>query len=343
MNSLQFTNTKCKTFNAMTTTMSPIPIINSLSRYFSPSGATTLVAIFGQNFNPNSVVRFGTYYPTTYFLGSVQLEFYIPQSIPAGNYLVQVFNDTLGSNVVNYELNGIYGPTGPQGPTGSQGPNNGFTGPTGPIGDTGYTGDTGPTGPTGDTGATGPTGDTGATGPTGDIGPTGPTGPIGDTGPTGDIGPTGVTGPTGDSYWGLTGLDIYNTNASTNVIVIGTLSAASFITTSDYRIKEIIESLNSSYNTDNLNPIKYLNKRSNNVEIGFLAHEVQEHFPYLVIGDKDGVNTQSINYTGLIGVLVQEIKDIKKELKETKEALIIYKKELKETMPTSTSAIESTN
>jgi hypothetical protein len=79
------------------------------------------------------------------------------------------------------------------------------------------------------------------------------------------------------------------------------------------------------------------------VEIGFLAHEVQEHFPYLVIGDKDGVNTQSINYTGLIGVLVQEIKDIKKELKETKEALIIYKKELKETMPTSTSATESTN
>jgi len=335
MNSLQFTNTKCKTFNAMTTTMSPIPIINSLSRYFSPAGATTLVAIFGQNFNPNSVVRFGTYYPTTYFLGSVQLEFYIPQSIPAGNYLVQVFNDTLGSNVVNYELNGIYGPTGPQGPTG---PNNGFTGPTG---DTGYTGPTGYTGATGDTGYTGPTGYTGYTG---DTGPTGYTGYTGPTGPTGDTGPTGVTGPTGGSFWGLTGVNnIYNTNLSGNVIVTGTLSATSFITTSDYRIKEIIEPLNSSYNTDNLNPIKYLNKRSNNVEIGFLAHEVQEHFPYLVIGDKDGVNTQSINYTGLIGVLVQEIKDIKKELKETKEALIIYKKELKETKPTSTSATESTN
>ena len=305
MNSLKFTNTKCKTFNAMTTTMSPIPIINSLSRYFSPAGATTLVAIFGQNFNPNSVIRFGTYYPTTYFLGSVQLEFYIPQSIPAGNYLVQVFNDTLGSNVVNYELNGIYGPTGPQGPTG---PSNGPTGPQGSTGPTGYTG------------------------------------PTGDTGSTGYTGPTGSTGPTGNPYWGLTGTnDIYNTNLSGNVIVNGTLSATSFITTSDYRIKEIIEPLNSSYNIDNLNPIKYLNKRTNNVEIGFLAHEVQEHFPYLVIGDKDGVNTQSINYTGLIGVLVQEIKDIKKELKETKETIIIYKKELKETKPTSTSATESTN
>ena len=67
--------------------------------------------------------------------------------------------------------------------------------------------------------------------------------------------------------------------------------------------------------------IKYYNTFSNRIEIGFIAHEVHDIFPYLVTGDKDGEKIQTLNYTGLIGVLVQEIKDIKKELKETNEKL----------------------
>ena len=61
-----------------------------------------------------------------------------------------------------------------------------------------------------------------------------------------------------------------------------------------------------------------------------MAHEVQESFPYLVTGEKDGEKIQTLNYTGLIGVLVQEIIDIKKELKETKAELMVYINELKD-------------
>ena len=154
------------------------PTITSLSGYYSPAGATVLLSVFGTNYKPYSVVKFGTFYPTTYFISTQQLEIYVPTSIVAGTYPVQVFNDGIGSNVVNYTLDPSGGPTGSTGPTG---PSNGPTGDTGATGSTGYTGPTGMTGPTGDnsgfTGNTGPTGFTGDTGPTGFTGDTGPTGP----------------------------------------------------------------------------------------------------------------------------------------------------------------------
>jgi hypothetical protein len=66
---------------------------------------------------------------------------------------------------------------------------------------------------------------------------------------------------------------------------------------------------------DPLNPVSYYNILSNKTDLGFIAHEVQPYFPMLVNGEKNGVNYQSINYTGLIPVLVAEIKDLKSQVK----------------------------
>jgi hypothetical protein len=104
-----------------------------------------------------------------------------------------------------------------------------------------------------------------------------------------------------------------------------TVTAQSFNATSDYRIKEIIEPLNANYTIDNLTPIHYKNKLTDKEDIGFLAHDVQEFYPFLVSGNKDEMNEngepkyQSINYNGLIGLLVNEIQILKKEIKEIKE------------------------
>ena len=202
------------------------PTITSLSGYYSPAGATVLLSVIGTNYKPYSVVKFGTFFPTTYFISTQQLQIYVPTSIVAGTYPVQVFNDGIGSNIVNYTLDASGGPTGPTGP------NNGVTGDTGATGSTGLagtpgilgaTGDTGPTGYTGYTGIAGPTGDnsgfTGNTGPTGYTGIAGPTGDnsgfTGNTGPTGAIGPTG----TGDPYWSLDASNnLINTNTGTVII-----------------------------------------------------------------------------------------------------------------------------
>ena len=94
-----------------------------------------------------------------------------------------------------------------------------------------------------------------------------------------------------------------------------TLTSQNFNATSDYRIKEDVQNLDeTSITIDQLRPILYKNKNTHTKNIGFLAHEVQEIFPFLVQGEKDGEQIQSINYIGLIGVLVKEIQDLKKQV-----------------------------
>jgi hypothetical protein len=108
----------------------------------------------------------------------------------------------------------------------------------------------------------------------------------------------------------------YVLDVSGNVFVTGVLFATNFTSVSDYRIKKDVKPLDSSYNIDLLNPIHYLNTISNREDMGFFAHELQEIYPYLVDGEKDGSRTQSINYTGLIAVLVKEIQSLKKRVSD---------------------------
>ena len=104
-----------------------------------------------------------------------------------------------------------------------------------------------------------------------------------------------------------------NVNISEDLTVLGVTTSSAY-NISDYRIKENVELLDSSYVIDELKPIKYLNKLNNNIEIGFTAHEVKEVYSYLVKGEKDAKEYQSVNYIGIIGILVNEIKNLKSRL-----------------------------
>jgi len=115
---------------------------------------------------------------------------------------------------------------------------------------------------------------------------------------------------------------IKQANPQYELHVEGNVAGWSFSATSDYRIKENIEILNDSYNVDNLKPVSYLNKKQNKQDIGLIAHEVQEVFPCLVTGEKDGEHMQSVNYTGLIPILIKEIQELKKEIKMLKEKIV---------------------
>lgn len=125
------------------------------------------------------------------------------------------------------------------------------------------------------------------------------------------------TGPQGDSFWGLTGQG----GGATAVYYNGNVIAVAFYATSDYRIKKDVTKLDDSFTIDNINPITYTNLQTGKKDIGFLAHEVQEIYPYLVKGQKNGKDLQSINYTGLIPILIKEIKDLKNEVKDLKTKL----------------------
>ena len=116
------------------------------------------------------------------------------------------------------------------------------------------------------------------------------------------------------------GASIFTVNASTgNTVTAGTVTATSgFVSGSDYRIKSDIEDLDEKYSVDNLRPIKFKNTLTSKQDIGLIAHELEEHYPFLVTGKKDGEEYQSVNYIGLIGILIHEIKNLKKEIKELK-------------------------
>jgi hypothetical protein len=63
-----------------------------------------------------------------------------------------------------------------------------------------------------------------------------------------------------------------------------------------------------------LKPVYFKFNKDNKESIGLIAHELQEYYPFLVEGEKDGENIQSVNYSGLIGVLIKEIQELKKRV-----------------------------
>ena len=100
-----------------------------------------------------------------------------------------------------------------------------------------------------------------------------------------------------------------------NLNVSGNVSASSYTTTSDRRIKENIININETI--DLIKPRKYFNKITNKIEFGLIADEIQEIFPFLVNGNKDDDDKlQSVNYIQLIALLIKEVKDLKQKINQ---------------------------
>ena len=147
------------------------------------------------------------------------------------------------------------------------------------------------------------------------------------------IAPSGITGATGsfsylsastNTYLATTSggrVGIGKTNPSYELDVsgngrfTGTVTANSFNSLSDYRIKENVIPLDDKFIVDSLIPVTYKNKLTEKQDMGLIAHEVNEIYPFLVNGEKDGEKFQSVNYTGLIALLIKEIKELKQRVK----------------------------
>jgi hypothetical protein len=96
--------------------------------------------------------------------------------------------------------------------------------------------------------------------------------------------------------------------------VTGNVYATAFNVPSDYRIKHNINSLTSVHVVDKLNPVEYYNTLKNKNDFGLIAHELQEQYPLLVNGEKDQPSYQTVDYIGLIPILINEIKNIKQSI-----------------------------
>jgi len=110
---------------------------------------------------------------------------------------------------------------------------------------------------------------------------------------------------------------INNSASEVGSITWGT-GTTSFNTTSDYRLKKNIKPLTNCLELLNkLNPVRYnwINDYNEEAE-GFIAHELQEILPLIVVGKKDAVyedgsiNPQSIDYGKLTPHLVAAVKEL---------------------------------
>ena len=116
---------------------------------------------------------------------------------------------------------------------------------------------------------------------------------------------------------------VFNASTFTSLDICGNLVAGSYATSSDYRIKTNIVELDETYNVDKLRPVKYYQTQINREKYGLIAHELQEHYPDLVVGEKDGSELQRINYMGVIAILINDIKRLKLELTEIETNVVI--------------------
>jgi len=126
-----------------------------------------------------------------------------------------------------------------------------------------------------------------------------------------------------------------STNSSTGALIVnggvgigksvfigGNASATAYYATSDYRIKSNVKKLDDTFSIDKLEPVAYFNNMSERDDVGFIAHKVQEIYPFLVHGEKDAAEYQTLNYNGIIGILVREIQELKQKVNELEKRFI---------------------
>jgi hypothetical protein len=93
-------------------------------------------------------------------------------------------------------------------------------------------------------------------------------------------------------------------------------SSTSYVTTSDYRLKQDFKDFNGLSLIFKIKTYDYQWKSDSTRSFGVLAHELQEIIPYSVTGKKDGEQMQGVDYSKLVPVLVKAIQELSEKVKQ---------------------------
>jgi hypothetical protein len=95
----------------------------------------------------------------------------------------------------------------------------------------------------------------------------------------------------------------------------GEMTAVNFNSTSDENLKTNIQTVENSLNiVEKLRGVSFDWKESGKSSYGVIAQELEQVLPELV----NGVDQKSVNYNGIIGVLIEAIKELREEIEELK-------------------------
>lgn len=98
----------------------------------------------------------------------------------------------------------------------------------------------------------------------------------------------------------------------------GDLYAVNFVSTSDRRMKEDVQKVeNGLALIEALEGVTFRWKNTPNKSIGVIAQDLEEVLPVLVFTNEDG--QKSVNYDGIIGVLIEAVKELNAKIKMLEE------------------------
>jgi len=143
---------------------------------------------------------------------------------------------------------------------------------------------------------------------------------------TGNLG-IGTTNPTSrltvDGDLLVSGVSTFQGNVYLGGIsASGIVTATDFNATSDINLKENIRPIqNSSEIISGLEGVRFVWKADGKESIGVIAQEVEKTLPELVSNG----NTKTVNYNGLIGVLIEAVKDQQKQIDSLKTEIELLK------------------
>ena len=104
-----------------------------------------------------------------------------------------------------------------------------------------------------------------------------------------------------------------------DVNIVGVITATDINSSSDIRLKKNIRKFeNTLEKIDDINGVTFEWKTTNSTSGGIIAQDLEKVFPDLVINSGE---YKTVNYNGLIGVLVESIKELKSEVEYLKSKL----------------------
>jgi hypothetical protein len=113
----------------------------------------------------------------------------------------------------------------------------------------------------------------------------------------------------------VTGIVTSTSVFTDNVVSSGIVTAQDFDSLSDINYKTNVETVENALGiVGSLRGVSFDWKESGSGSYGVIAQELQEVLPELVHGD----NPKTVNYNGIIGVLIEAIKELKAEVEELK-------------------------
>ena len=117
------------------------------------------------------------------------------------------------------------------------------------------------------------------------------------------------------------GYTTYTSNQATNTsssVTFSSVTAATFNTTSDIRLKDNIRTFESAMDVvSQLRGVRFAWKETGVETVGLIAQEVEKVLPEL-IGTNADTGLKSVSYANMVAVLIEAVKELKAEIEELK-------------------------